>query len=724
MAKPGNAVIYGSRPVEATDINNLLVDLEGARGVFSGTVIDYRMPCTASEARTCQIVANLTVWNEFLCPLYLELQELPEAGRQLGLMQVNKVWYEGSIEIRLREAATVLYWLLYNHHCVARIHIGHMITSPEKAELCIPVLWNTLDGNSSVKSVILDFSFPKGFKSEENEKLSEVILSLKCLEELKLPSWYSICPRSVSEISRSMTKLTVLDWSSLVHIESTLAQRLLTVLKTNTTLRDLSLSVAVISADPALFDEFLTGNARLQNLRVVSNCYCCSDDSLRWIFKGMLKNRSVSSLQADKVTLDCESVELASKLLAENKVLRCFRVLPPAYVLNKSTALLVRVRLPPNTTTWQEAVARNRTLRYMTLNFSIWSAEHWGPFFRVLSKHTSLKMVTIVVERKEYRLLPGVVKALQENGAEVKVFFKAPYIANELAVTDCKPLCELSILLLDETKDRMLPLFLQLSTFSHLKELSLKLSSWDCTIYSAISEFISLTSTLRKLCVDLNMLFAPELVEWCPALARSLLLNRSIADLSVSVSRESDENVELLGDAVIRSPTIRKLTLMTFDADALSYFLRGLHAGILNNYTMCSVTVDNMRDFIMPADWFTVLDTTRRNSGFVARAAQFLNGERCDRLCAAGLDRVSRHPALVAELAEVLAIDQVEAADMVQRRFRSIEGLHEFMRLAGVVKERVTCLPREDRRTQLDDLNDDCWAHVRRYLQLDDVPHI
>ncbi|KAH7986535.1 hypothetical protein HPB49_025919 [Dermacentor silvarum] len=86
-----------------------------------------------------------------------------------------------------------------------------------------------------------------------------------------------------------------------------------------------------------------------------------------------------------------------------------------------------------------------------------------------------------------------------------------------------------------------------------------------------------------------------------------------------------------------------------------------------------------------------------------------------------GLDRVSRHPALVAELAEVLSISQVETAGMVQRRFRSIEGLHEFMRLAGVVKERVTCLPREDGHMQLDDLNDDCWAHVRRFLELDDV---
>ncbi|KAL1476115.1 hypothetical protein MTO96_036760, partial [Rhipicephalus appendiculatus] len=89
--------------------------------------------------------------------------------------------------------------------------------------------------------------------------------------------------------------------------------------------------------------------------------------------------------------------------------------------------------------------------------------------------------------------------------------------------------------------------------------------------------------------------------------------------------------------------------------------------------------------------------------------------------CAAGLDRVYRHPALLAELAEVLSIDEAEARERVREGFRSIEGLHDFMRLAGVVKERVKCLPSEDGSIQLDALNDDCWSHVRRYLQLDDI---
>ncbi|KAL3215149.1 hypothetical protein MRX96_051351 [Rhipicephalus microplus] len=92
-----------------------------------------------------------------------------------------------------------------------------------------------------------------------------------------------------------------------------------------------------------------------------------------------------------------------------------------------------------------------------------------------------------------------------------------------------------------------------------------------------------------------------------------------------------------------------------------------------------------------------------------------------DALCAAALDRVYRHAALVAELSKVLAISEADAAVAVRQGYRSIEGMHEFMRLAGVVKARVTCYPRDVGRPQLDALDEHCWAHVRRYLMLDDV---
>ncbi|KAL3243814.1 hypothetical protein MRX96_019675 [Rhipicephalus microplus] len=67
---------YGS----ADSLGDSLVHLEGARGCFSGSPIDYRMPCTASEDAVCQIVASVPLWNAFLCWLDLELRSIRNLG--------------------------------------------------------------------------------------------------------------------------------------------------------------------------------------------------------------------------------------------------------------------------------------------------------------------------------------------------------------------------------------------------------------------------------------------------------------------------------------------------------------------------------------------------------------------------------------------------------------------------------------------------------------------
>ncbi|XP_049523641.1 uncharacterized protein LOC125945592 isoform X2 [Dermacentor silvarum] len=254
----------------------------------------------------------------------------------------------------------------------------------------------------------------------------------------------------------------------------------------------------------------------------------------------------------------------------------------------------------------------------------------------------------------------------------------------------------------------------------------MRIECWDSAICSLVAEYIATTSKLPMLHMQFCRPFVPpESVKWWLAVSQSLLFNRSITELGIGVD-VIGEDVIFLADAVIQGAAIRKNRLLYLPASPYRCLIRRLRAGIFKNRTLCSATTGDFheRNYDEWADdWFAVCDTARRNSGCVARAAQFLNHARCDRLCAAGLDRVCRHPALVAELAEVLSIDKVEAARVVRQKLRCIEGLHDFMRLAGVVKEQVTCLPRQDGRTQLDGLNQDCWAHVRRYLELDDVAY-
>ncbi|KAL1474805.1 hypothetical protein MTO96_020450 [Rhipicephalus appendiculatus] len=120
--------------------------------------------------------------------------------------------------------------------------------------------------------------------------------------------------------------------------------------------------------------------------------------------------------------------------------------------------------------------------------------------------------------------------------------------------------------------------------------------------------------------------------------------------------------------------------------------------------------------------WFTVREVTRRNSGLVKRAGAVLQSATLDWHTANALEKVSRRAALVRELAEKEGIAADEVARMLRCRLMSVDGMHDFMRLTGVVKERVTCTPPVDGCSlQLQDLNNDCWRLVRRYLSFDDV---
>ncbi|KAL1440477.1 hypothetical protein MTO96_009410 [Rhipicephalus appendiculatus] len=152
-------------------------------------------------------------------------------------------------------------------------------------------------------------------------------------------------------------------------------------------------------------------------------------------------------------------------------------------------------------------------------------------------------------------------------------------------------------------------------------------------------------------------------------------------------------------------------------------FVVPLSEVIGDNYNLVEVSLCSLDvDAEATRSWFTIMETTRRNSGLVERATAFKQTSALDRYTATALEKVSRHPALLKVLAEKEGIAVCEISRMVRSRLRGVAGLHDFMRLTGVVKQRVTCVPPAgDFRMQLQDLNDDCWRLLRRYLSFDDV---
>ncbi|KAL3203549.1 hypothetical protein MRX96_011919 [Rhipicephalus microplus] len=153
-------------------------------------------------------------------------------------------------------------------------------------------------------------------------------------------------------------------------------------------------------------------------------------------------------------------------------------------------------------------------------------------------------------------------------------------------------------------------------------------------------------------------------------------------------------------------------------------FLLQLARALGENYNLCKVRLSNLTKMNAEARrcWFTVREVTRKNSGLVKRAGAVITSGTLDWYTTNALEKVSRRPALVKELAEKEGIAVDEVARMLRSRLVSVDGMQDFMKLTGVVKTRVTCTPAaEDCGFQLEYLNDDCWRLVRRYLSFDDV---
>ncbi|KAH7976144.1 hypothetical protein HPB52_009331 [Rhipicephalus sanguineus] len=183
----------------------------------------------------------------------------------------------------------------------------------------------------------------------------------------------------------------------------------------------------------------------------------------------------------------------------------------------------------------------------------------------------------------------------------------------------------------------------------------------------------------------------------------------------------SDQDTEGLADSILRSASITWVSVFHRPTSKATTVTHRLAKGIIQNRTLLTVIGSRHVDADVARDWLTVQEATRRNSGVVARAARLLKASVFDRYVVAALDRVTRHPALLAEVAKLVEMDKAELSSLIRDRLRRTETMDEFMRFAAVVKERVVCRPSVDGRTQLDALNEYCWRHVRQYLVLDDV---
>ncbi|XP_054923615.1 uncharacterized protein [Dermacentor andersoni] len=111
-----------------------------------------------------------------------------------------------------------------------------------------------------------------------------------------------------------------------------------------------------------------------------------------------------------------------------------------------------------------------------------------------------------------------------------------------------------------------------------------------------------------------------------------------------------------------------------------------------------------------------------KNAARISVAARFVLGEDI-RKGARVIERLHEHPRLLELVREGASVTDAEAQEMAQRAMERVRdcSLRDYMRLTGVIKEKVERLDTDSKEVHLVNLPADFWLRVRRCLKITHV---
>ncbi|KAH9365001.1 hypothetical protein HPB48_022629 [Haemaphysalis longicornis] len=688
-----------------------LEDLHGITAHSDDVPTDCTTSCTASEYKRCELFMNLHTWNKILLPARVHLREVPGVRPELSLVSSTTPCCEHPKLENVQKALKCAHLLLNSHPCISTLDVSLQRYRGKEQQL----LFKDLERASSVRYLRIN-NYSSSARSIAS--LSEVIPSMKLLEELDFGHGHSNSQLDVvlSTLLQSTMSLRVLRIQQL-HLGRN-AVVLLRGLLANCTLTELSFNEHLLSNSGAeyrsAFENYLEKSLTLTTLGFFGPPPIHPGESaLITVLRGLLSNRTVRNLNLTYVDLNCESIRLITRLLERTESMRSFKLIP-----------CNAVHCCDEHSGWIFTVARSNALQEVTLSVRLFNANTWRLFVAALSTNVNTMKVIIEADSATSDYVEQFCEPLVEGCMDERVSFSRGVSVRNLALLSCKALSSVFVFTEGTWENvESWPVLQQLSLCSHITSVRLS-ATWRNSepLFTAISHYVEATVTLKELYLQMlcDADSREEDVSCWTIFSDSLSRNKSIRNVGIHRLGLYDEVSELLADAVKSRKDTWRVEFHN-GAKPPGAFIRRLSEGITDNFALLNVTLHGTVPTEFVGDWLVVDEVVRRNSGLLTRAAQFVTGVLRDRYGAQALERVHDNPALQEEIMQVASVDSDEAASMIRRALRSIEDLHAFMALSGVVRERVVCLPRHDGRTQLDDLNEHCWARVRQYLLVEHV---
>ncbi|KAH9380246.1 hypothetical protein HPB48_018210 [Haemaphysalis longicornis] len=641
-----------------------LADLEGAMGSFTSTTIDHRLPCTAAgEGGTCQIVGQLSTWNEFLCKAHLELREVPGTCSRLSLSACFRTSELQATREERDRAVTLAHWLLKTHRCVGAVHLPRSLLNTVHSN----PLSRALQGSSAVKSLTLHLPILK-----LSRNFCGVLPSLTQLERSSV----------LTTASLTCLRIPKVHWRNAGEVRKFLA-----ALEANSTLEELAVNDTLIEKasvhSKRAFEGYVRKSKTLTTLTIVASDKPC-EEAIYCFLTNMGANDTLLKVNLVGFFMGALAATIASLVLERSKSLRSFNIIgaQPDY--------FYRGMYSDSYNSGCKLFAEMETLEEATLPVTALSKDQWPVFFSALAKNRNLRDVVIEVNVDTCWIAFEVYTALTESVAAEKVrFICASHPHYPLYSRITFPRGGFSEVYIgpgwdagrgtELNREHLSAMICQLPLYTNVTSvvLDMRLSNWDDAMFSAFSHYVESTTTLRKLRVGSVSSFpfpepdATTTTRFWTLLVCSLSQNESVTELHAE-SCVNEEVAKDLGDLVKTSANIRRVQVRVHKQGAAIAFIGGLSVAIADNYRLTDVTL------------------------YRAQA----------------LEKVSQSPPLMEEVAELASISPSEANCRVREGLKSFESLHGFMQLCGVVRDQVACHVRPDGHMQLDGLNEDCWNTV------------
>ncbi|CAN8010168.1 unnamed protein product, partial [Ixodes pacificus] len=564
------------------------------------TNAEFVAPCSAEGAQLCHIVEYLSVYNNFLRWISMELKEV-EPG-EFGFFPLEMHLFRqpvGGGEGLCIRGWILLHWLLQEHRCIKTLILPRTI-DPKYQD----VLSDALQLNSGLNKLTLrDWQEKEGFSN------ISVIGTLAHLEELDM-GHVCLSPSALGYLGDALPKISTLHTLKLPSIETDFGNtdhddyvvQLVQALKRLPKITVLSSGDFVLESESinVAFTEFVAESKTLKKLCLrQSHCY----DEIDALFTAVGHNNSLEELHLEGFILYEDSEQLLGKVVAQHKGLRYLEVgiysdykewqiegVALAKLVGCNTGLRELVFVGSTVEclpAFAEAVRKNTTMEKLTLGLLGMDVPDYRVFLQALACNKSLQLVTFEEYFNTY--FHDIILLMQETGTEGRLEISASIDDPQVFESSLKNSTSLTKIRYFPSYDSspMLPgAFHHLLQHHHLQELKIRLDHpIETESATSLALFLSTTSNLRHVAFEFRATAASSRI-----LVEGIAGNTSLTSLSISFWTFEAPEADLLWQMLESSKTLKTLTLELLEFEH-SQVLYQVPSGLLNNHYLLKATI-------------------------------------------------------------------------------------------------------------------------------------